>query len=272
MTDFIKEIDRYFDGEMNADEKATFENQLTIDEDLNRTFLLQKEMRSIYDEDEWSFNDRSSLKTQRAQDIQEYLKSDEIIHVKSVIQDVVANSKSSKTPRIRQLYTKLSIAASILVLVSVSYITFFKQNYDNSALFDTYYKEEIKAFPSTIDRNDANNLLNKGQLYFEEKNYSDAVNSLLAYQKESNAEVNPLSYSFCGFSYLALNDINNAEKQFDLLKNSNTLQAKKANWYLALTHLKTDDKTKLKVALLEITSDTKNYNYNKAKKLLDKID
>ncbi|SNR15466.1 hypothetical protein [Tenacibaculum jejuense] len=272
MKDFLKEIDRYLDDEMNADEKATFENQLTVDKNLNEAFLFEKEMRLIYDDQDWLFNGKATLRNQRAKDIQDYLKSDEIKHVTSAIKEVIEDQKDVKTSQNRKWYVPLSIAASIIVVISMSYSIFFTSSEDNSILFDTYYNEAITALPSTINRNETNNALQKGQTFFDEKNYTEAINSLLAYQKNNTEVINPIAYSLCGFSYLALQDLKKSEEQFLLLKNSNTLQAKKADWYLALTYLKGNKTKKLKEVLKKITSDSKNYNFNTAKILLDKLE
>ncbi|WP_299715823.1 hypothetical protein [uncultured Tenacibaculum sp.] len=270
MKDFLEAIDQYLDGEMNESEKLSFENQLSQDDKLNEAFTLQQEMRLLYSDDDWVSQDLSLLKTQKAKELRNYLDSKEALKLKTTLHEIVVENRV--VPKNNNLFKRISIAASVLIFITASYFFFIKNDYNNIELYTTYYSKELSVLPSTIDRNDNNNLVSKGQLYFEEKNFNEAIATLLEYQKINTTSINTLSYTFCGFSYLELNQFNKAREQFDFLKNSKTLQSKKANWYTALTYLKEDNKTELKSILENITANTTNYNYKEALDLLSKLD
>ncbi len=51
----------------------------------------------------------------------------------------------------------------------------------------------------------------------------------------------------------------------------NSVDSTKGYWYIALIHLKNDNKENAILMLKKISSNEKNYNYLKAKEVLDKI-
>ncbi|CAL2064908.1 hypothetical protein [Tenacibaculum sp. 190524A05c] len=266
-TNFL-DIDKYLDGEMDSSEERDFKNRLQKDPDLSKAFELQKEMRQVYSDDEWKTLDRSVLNTEKAKALKTYLKSDELAAIKETISEVVSENRNTFSRK--SFIQKLAIAASIILISTISYFS-IKGNND---LFSTTIQGEYENLPSLVNRSEnADELLINGQQYFESKNYKQAVISFSKYQKinsETNS-INSLSYIYNGLSYLALDNFSKAIEQFSLLEKSESLQAKKANWYKVLVYLKQDNKELLKSSLQEITSDSKNYNYSKAKKLLEQI-
>ncbi len=269
MDDYLIDIDRYLNGEMNEDEKKTFEEQLQNNSELSDNFKLQKDMRLLYSDDEWSTVDRSILNTDKAKTMKSYLRSEELASIKETIVDVITENKSTFSRK--SFIQKLAVAASILLVSTISYFSIKSSNTD----FSTIINEEYENIPSLINRSDnADELLINGQQYFENRDYKNAIIAFSGHQKKSleTGKTNSLSYIYNGLSFLAVNDYDNAIAQFNLLEKTESFQSKKVDWYKALVYLKQDNKNLLKSVLTKITSDSSNYNYKKAEKLLNKLD
>ncbi|MBW1297465.1 tetratricopeptide repeat protein [Aquimarina litoralis] len=265
MKDYPIEIDDYLSGNMSISEQQAFEERLRTDTELAKEFKLQKEMLAIYGDEEWVEEDTDILNTDKAKQLKTFFLGDESANLKATIQEVVVENHASSSYK---RYWFIGIAASIAVLLTVSLFVFKDNNYDD--LYASYI--HLDEIPSLVTRGEDNHtLLEKAQLLFEAQKYNEAVQSFSEYhQKETS--IDPLSYIYNGISYIELGKFDNALKQFELLKKSNTLQAKKADWYKALVFLKQKNKVALKTVLNTITANSSNYKYQEAKELLDAID
>ncbi|MFD2561660.1 tetratricopeptide repeat protein [Aquimarina rubra] len=265
MKDYPIEIDDYLSGAMSASEKQAFEERLRTDSALAEELKLQKEMLTMYEDQQWLEGDRDALKTKEAKQLQSFFESDEATSLKSTINQVITENRSGSK---HKTFWFIGIAASIAVLLTVSLFVFKENNYDE--LYASYvHMDEI---PSLVTRGeDTNKLLENAQLLFEDKKYQEATESFAAYHKAEEA-IDPLSYIYNGMAYTELNKFDEALSQFELLANSETLQAKKANWYKALVYLKQKKKRKLTDVLKSIIADKNNYKYQEAQELLEKID
>ncbi|WP_299439705.1 hypothetical protein [uncultured Aquimarina sp.] len=265
MKDYPIEIDDYLSGTMSTSEKEVFEEKLRTDTELAKELKLQRDMLAVYDDQEWLEGDKEILKTDKATQLKSFYESDEAASLKSTINEVISENRSNSQ---NKTFWFIGVAASIAVLISVSLFVFKDTNYDE--LYASYV--HIDEIPSLVTRGeDANKILEKAQLLFEDKKYQKATESFAAYHKKETA-IDPLSYIYNGIAYTELNKFDEALAQFELLGNSNTLQSKKTNWYKALVFLKQKRKRKLKDVLQTILSDTSNYKYKEAQELLGKID
>lgn len=269
MNEYLEDIDRYLNGDMNDSEKKNFEERISSNSEMASALNFEKEMRMIYSEDEWSTLNRSVLNSDRAKAMKSYLQSDEITTIKETISNVIADNR--KTYSRKSFIKQLAVAASILLISTISYFSIKSNGTD----FESIINEEYKNLPSLVNRSEsADSRLVEGQQYFENKDYKNAIISFNEYQKISSesAATNSISYVYNGLSYLGINDYTNAIEQFNLLENSKSFQAKKAEWYKALVYLKQNNKELLREALEGITSNSSNYNYSKAKELLNEIE
>ncbi|WP_298312395.1 hypothetical protein [uncultured Aquimarina sp.] len=265
MKDYPIEIDDYLSGTMSASEKQAFEERLVKDPVLAEELKLQKDMLTIYEDQEWLHGDTEALQTEEATQLKSFYQSDEAVNLKSTINDVIAENRSSSQSK---TFWFIGIAASIAVLITVSLFVFKENNYDE--LYASYV--HVDEIPSLVTRGeDTNKLLESAQLLFEDKKYQEATEAFAAYHTKE-ISIDPLSYIYNGISYIELNKFDEALAQFKLLADSNTLQAKKANWYKALVFLKQKKKRKLKDILQTIIADKANYKYKEAQELLEKID
>lgn len=76
---------------------------------------------------------------------------------------------------------------------------------------------------------------------------------------------------YIGMSYLELEQPKEAVVFFDKLYNSDSFDQSKGLWYKCLVYLKINDNVKLKNTLIKIIENPANYNYNKARELLDDL-
>ncbi|MBQ4822808.1 hypothetical protein [Aquimarina sp. MMG016] len=265
MKDYPIEIDDYLSGNMSTSEKKAFEERLDTDPALAEELILQKDMLSIYEDQEWLEGDKNALKTEEAKQLKSFFESEEASDLKTTIREVVSENKYKPY---NKSFWFIGIAASIALLITISLFVFKDNSYDK--LYVEYIR--IEEIPSLVTRGvDNNKLLEDAQLLFEEKKYQQAISIFTSYQSNNNS-IEPLSYIYLGVAYLELKDFDNALNQFELLKTSNTLQSKKANWYKAMVYLKENKKRKLVNILKGILSDENNYKFKEAQKLLEKID
>ena len=87
--------------------------------------------------------------------------------------------------------------------------------------------------------------------------------------KQSN--FNPNVVLYLGVSNLELNNYDKALLNFEKLIQSNSIDKSKGYWYKTLTYLKMDDRNLAIKELKIIVENPSNYNYNKAKELLEKL-
>ena len=267
MSDFLEEIDKYLDDIMTPEERKSFEEKVDNDSTLAEELKLQKDMRSIYEDKDWIEGDTTALKNNEAKQLSDFFRSDEASSLKESIAEVVDQNRTKSGNRNKNFYF-LGIAASIIVLMTISIFVFSESDY-NALYSENIALDEI---PSMITRGEEENeLVKNAQELFEQKKYEEAAAIFLKYHQSNVADIDPLSYIYSGVAYLELDKFDKAIAQFELLEQTNTLQSKKANWYKAMVYLKGEEKEKLKGILVKITSDPDNYNFKEAKVLLEKI-
>ncbi|WP_299884851.1 hypothetical protein [uncultured Lacinutrix sp.] len=262
MKDYSIEIDAYLNDTMSISEKQKFEEILLANPELLKELKLQKEMLVVYEDIEWLEGDKDVLKTDEAKKLKSFFESKEAANLKSTIQEVISENTSKS---INKPFWFVGIAASIAILITVSLFV-FKENSLNELYTQYIHLNEI---PSLVTRGkDSNKLLENAQLLFEDQKYQKAVETFIKYHRKEDS-IEPLSYIYMGVAYLELNEFDKALKQFEEL--SNTLQAKKINWYKAMTFLKQNKKDELIAVLQTILSDTNNYKYKEAQVLMQQV-
>ena len=267
MSDFLEEIDKYLDDIMTPEERKSFEEKVGNDSTLAEELKLQKDMRTVYDDNDWIEGDTMVLKNDEAKQLSDFFRSDEASSLKESIAGVMDENRVAAGGRNKNFYF-LGIAASIIVLMTISIFVFSESNY-NELYAQNIGLEEI---PSMITRGEEENeLINNAQVLFENKKYREAADVFSKYHNSDVDTIDPLSYIYKGVAHLELGEFDKALGQFELLEKTHTLQSKKADWYRAMVYLKQEEKEKLQQILLQITSDSTNYNFERAKALLDDI-
>jgi len=233
------EFDHYIANELSAEEKITFEKQLSEDPEFASSFEIFKELNLHLEN---KFGNANELKA-----FKKNLKSISAAHFKTKKSKVVAFKP-----------WQYAIAASVAVLVGL----FVFQNINPS--FDDYNNPEMATF---IERGDANANLKLAQDAFNAKEYKTAIPYFEAVLKENKS---PEIQYFYAISLLEENQFQKAETNLSALKSGTSVYKNKATWYLALSKLKQEDYKSSKEILLTIPDDYE--DYDQVQQLLNALD
>ena len=232
-------FDQYLENELSAEEKTTFEKQLSEDQELASAFETFKELNLHLEN---KFGNETELKA-----FKKNLKSISAAHFKSKKAKVVAFKPG-----------QYAIAASVAVLVGL----FVFQNINPS--FEDYNNPEMATF---IERGDVNENLKLAQDAFNSKKYKTAIPHFeVVLQMNKSPEIQ----YFYAISLLEDNQFQKAETNFTELKSGTSIYKNKATWYLALSKLKQKDYDSCKAILLTIPDDFE--DYDQVQELLNELD
>jgi len=262
--DLQLKIESYLGGTMPQDEVLIFEQQIESDSQLKEEVLLFMQINLHLSENDIYL---SIPQNKYTQDLKAYMASDEAKEIKNTLQIANQTYKEHKVNAKRKKY--LLVAATIALLIVSSIGLFFMNELKGfDKLYAQYYTS--RDLPSIIKRGEQSSSLEKGVLAFKADSLSKAMEYFNSY-KNTQPKEEVAVYLYTGATQLKLNNIQKAIEQFDIVINSNSLDASKGMWFKALTYLKAKDKTKAKAVLIEISKNPSYFNHNKAKEILDKL-
>jgi hypothetical protein len=252
-------IENYLRETLSESEKKEFLNRVEIDVDFKKKFLFEKQLFQSLSEEEWSLGNHNQKDVTL---YKELFGSEETKDLEKVICNVNNKYQKSKNNRLKWF---LSSAATIAVLITI-YTLSIKPT-SNTEIYAAYIQKT--ELPSLIERSDTLNDLAKAQDHFENKAYDKALNIFEI--EMSNEKIHDATiYLYTGISQLELNQFREAEKTFNLLIQSDLIDAPKGKWYMALLYIKSNNIDKARQLLTEIVN-TSSYNSNQAKELLQEL-
>ena len=130
MSDFLEEIDKYLDDIMTPEEKKSFEEKVDNDSTLAEELKLQKDMRTVYDDNDWIEGNTTVLKNDEARQLSDFFGSEEASSLKESIAQVIDENRTTTGSRNKNFYF-WGIAASIIVLMMISIFVFSESNYND---------------------------------------------------------------------------------------------------------------------------------------------
>lgn len=262
--DQLKLAEDYLDGLLSQEANTNFETQFSTNPELREYIAINKEMRAQYNEQDWSFVEDSN--TNQTKELENYFKSKNASELKTVLKKVNSDFQSkSKTTKSKKL-PFIGLAASIALLIG---FFIFNSSESSLELYEDYNNWE--ELPSLINRGEAgDSILAKAEMAFLNKDYNEAYTLFESYIENTNA-YNPNAELYFGITQLELNNFKGALNTFDKLLNSKSLDSSKAYWYKTLIYLKMDVEVNAVKQLETITSNSENFNFNKAKLLLEKL-
>lgn len=237
----IRQIERYVDGDMTAQETQAFEQQLATDPELN---LLHKREQSIIN------------------GIRRYGMEKDVQFLRKL-----ETSLSKEPSRSLLKPWHYAIAASLLLLV-VSYWSLRNSQPDPAGLFEAYFKP----YPglsnaATRGTSDKSRRTVAVQLY-ESGQYESARTQLdLILAEESDPELLLL----LGNTNLILGRLDEAKSNFTTLSDEFDVLDVQARWYLSLCYLKEGNVEKAREELRQLSATEISYA-QKAKELLRKVE
>lgn len=255
-------IEKYLSGLMSEEEEVLFLKEVNTNEGLKNALTTYKDMEIILDDNDWQITDFDD-KNPKIKEHVNFLQSEKGKHIKEIISQEESNyfrKSSSKFTKI------ISITASVAAVLMVSFLLLKSPN---TNLYDSY-KNDWQELPSLTLRGE-NNSIAQLETLFNDQKYTEAL-ALLNTYTDTNVTNNPQILMYKGVLNLELNNHQKAIASFTQLQNSNSIDAFKAHWYLALTYLKTKEN---KLALKELkllTSKSKVFKHKEASSLIKELE
>lgn len=224
----------------------------------------------LEEDDLWEFKRALESDPQLAAELKDYLMIKKLLSQKEKLKLMdkmnaihEAEKSRSKLPRI-PIY---AAAASFLLLASIGGFLLLRHSGSNeAALFNQYYTAESGAFGLRSGHSSLQHELAQGLQYYEDKNFEKAIDFF------NQTDNNLMARLYRGISYLELEQFDKALSDFDVvIADNNNLFVDQAQWYKALTLLKSEQLTKAKETLNAIASDRSVYK-TKAQKLLKELE
>jgi len=242
----IEIIDRYLEGQLNAEDVILFEEKLKSDPEFAQDVEIHKmAINAIY------VHSRDELK-QKLKDIHD---------------NRVNRSLTVKFP--------YRIAASIAVIFLISSVVFYitmNRTPNYSKLFDESFVpyQDMISQQSRGENNDDKLLINEAMKYYNQKKFDKAV--LLFDKIVKSKQSNDAVIYYYGISCLGSKENNIAiELLSRLSENHESMFYEQSKWYLALGYLYRKDKENTVKTLCDIIQN-KTFNNEKANDLLKEIE
>ncbi|MGB3468367.1 MAG: hypothetical protein WBA74_23990 [Cyclobacteriaceae bacterium] len=262
-------INAYLAGELTGEEKEKFLHDLDSDKELQERVAFYKELDQFLMEDDWPVNQPD---TNRARDYADYLKGTEGQQLRqsvgSASDTYFSQEDKPKGKQVFGFFGKLSVAAGFLIIVAGA--AFYMLN--NPSATDLYmaYKDTGR-LPSLINRNTVAEYGGFTELYTQGKN-KEALSWLEGYLSNKQGAVNPQLYLYKGALHMRLNQDERAIKTYRMLLDSETVDATKGHWYLALIYLKNNNREAAQNELSLLLDSDSGFNSEEAREILDKLD
>ncbi len=262
-------IHAYLSGVMSAKDVEALKKEIEADEKLKEYFNICKELYANFDENSWNNLPLDQFK-EEVKVYESYYKSDKANTIKDAITIAETNyfEKATDTNTATKLLYKVIAIAAVLCAVYIGY--YFNTTYEASELYADY--KDWETLPSLTLRGQNNEDLVSGERYFKAQDYDKASVIFNKWIEAHPETYNSTVLLYLGISYLEINDTDKAITLFSKVTNSESLDASKGYWYLALTYLKLEDISNAKETLKIITKSTSNSNYKNAQDLLDKLE
>jgi len=237
-----EQIEKYVLGELNAKELIDFNNRLDNDADFRKEVELYKSVTHSFQKKYQNIEKEEKLKSSLHQLGSKYFNVEE----------------KNKKVNIRSYFVKFSSIAAILLIA----FFLFKPQTD---LYNQFAEHQTLNIQTKGD-NQHGNLL-QGATFFNEQKYEKAIPLFEDYLNK-NPQDTEIKISL-GISFLEEENTLLAIQIFKEVAEQDNVFKNKANWYLALSHIKYKDKTNAKKFLKKISPESS--YYKKAQKLLQKL-
>ena len=229
------------------------QNRLSPEEELLVDELLQND--SIFERE---FTLHANFK--------EVIKKDDDDNFRNLISELESRAKI-ESPMPRRTYMKWLAAASIVLLLGLSYFLSMDQKATSNELFANYfepYRNVVQPLERGSDQQDEKSL---AFIAYEKGEYDKAI---VLFSELYTTTKEPYYLFYKANALLKLQRANEAVPLLlEHLQTKDTL-TEKTNWYLALAYLKLNDKTNARITLEKVISDG-NYKTVEAQKLLNEF-
>lgn len=242
-------INRYLDGEMNADETAAFEQQMQENAELKNEVSLLREVNETLQMKMYPGENEKALQ----------------LTLMELRGDYFGNENVTEKPTARIISFRRTrwVAALAAVLIMVVMLTVWQPWQKN--LYQQYAGTEM---PAASERGGAaDSLLKKATVFFNDKNFSSSIPLFESILKADPQ--NAFVQYYYGIALLQNGQVQNSRKEFTSLYNGSSVFGYDAAFYMALSYLKEKNKTTCREWLNKIPADAG--VYGKAQELLKKL-
>jgi tetratricopeptide (TPR) repeat protein len=250
-------IDKYLGGELKPEEKASFEKRLATEPALSEQVALHRQITASF-----KSSGRASMLAMLAEEDAKM----PAYHQVEVAEEKPEAKVIAFDNRSRQMYYW---AAAVVLLLLVPFIFIIRNNTSSDRIADKYFQPY--EYQGGTANGDTADLSTKAMQYYTRNEHASAVtllDKLLGNNTAAEAEVQ----FYKGNSHLALNHATEAIASFEaVLAMPANQYTEEAQWYLALSYIKAEEKAKAK-ELLNTIVDTQNHPFHKdATELLKKL-
>ncbi len=262
-----EQILAYVFGKMSKDEIDLFEKSMDSDSVLKEEVLLRKSLYHSFNEASWD-SIENKPEYQEIQLLKKKLRDDDF----KTASDSIRNAEKTylqqqikKTSKVKLYYKLMAVSAIVILFITLPFL-----NQTNSTdLYNDY--ANWNELPSSIEKGVTNNATSiEGEVFYNSKQYSEAISSLEANLNNSDKQ-NTYDLLYLGASYFQTNELEQAHLIFDDLIKSNTLQSSYGYWFKLLMYLNVDDLLQAKKMLNIILENPDYYNHEKAKILYKEL-
>ena len=242
-------INRYLDGEMNADETGAFEEQMQQDADLKNEVRLFREVNETLKMKLYPDENETALKNTMEQMRGTYFSGENIVE--------------KPTAKIIPFRRTRWLAAAAAVLIMVVTLTVWQPWQKD--LYQQYASIEM---PASAERGGpADVQLKQAREYFNNKKFASSIPLFKAILKDDLQ--NTYVEYYYAIALLQNGEIENSRKELTALYNGTSLFRYDAAFYIALCYLKEKNKNTCREWLNKIPADVG--VYGKAQELLKKL-
>lgn len=261
--DTLDLIDQYLRDTLSETEKKAFEKRIATEENLQEEIVIHQQLLAIHEQKQVSLANSSYPKELAL--MKKKLREENYVKLSQKIKAIGKNQQQIATHRLKRKKTVnwfYSVAASLVVLIGLFFI--FNKPKDLPNYYENYVNWE--ELPSFTVKGDPEELFEKGEIFFKNKEYKNAVATLAIIEPEDKWY--PFALLYLGASYDQLNENEKAIATFQKLASLTTSEEySKGYWYQLLLYLKTNQKEKALEMKTKILANPNHYKYKEATEL-----
>lgn len=256
-------IDSYVNNLLSEEDRLRVMERMKSDIEFREKVQLELDLLNTLNPTKWSFlRDKDSSLVKEYQTLFDPSNTHQL---KKAIQEAqVVYQQTEKQSTKRWVWY---VAAAILV-VFISIASLWETGSSAERLYANYV--DLENLPSLAVRGETNESGLTAQRLFENKKYEQAL-EIFGTLDVDEIDNKSVYYIYSGLTQIELEQWDDAKETFNQLLSSDLLDAGKANWYLALMHVKMEQPEIAKAYLEKVVAENK-FKHKEASDLLLKLD
>lgn len=257
----LKKLESYLNGTMSADERNLFEQQISLNKDLKEFLHVNTSIDAFEDEDTWI---EMNMNTEKIKTIAQRFRDADTIEFTDKVNSF--HTQYTRKPKHRRniLVAFTAVAACFILIM------FWPSSVNLNTVYTDYSSwNELPSFMVKGANPETQKIAMERA--FRAKKYMEAI-TLCNVILDNSKSTEPSILIYKGIAQLELEKYTASIKTFTQLYSSNTIDAHKGYWYIALVYAKQGNKELFIKALKKVTSNRTNYRYSDALRILEEIE